>query len=103
MGAAAKLTHKGEFGNVTVRRASYYLLFAAATLFFAAHLGNFRLLSPSMDIDVTRAVGLTVMISGLYIVREGKTYLIKSIPLRLVLGGAGLLGFAVVASTMVGR
>ncbi len=89
--------------NNTIRRSGYFLLLAAATLFFALHLALGRVFTPISDPALTRSVGLCVMMLTLYVVREYKAFLVSSTPLRVVLGSAGLLGFVVIAGTIASR
>ena len=86
---------------MTIKRSIYFVTFAAAALFFAAHLALGQVLGGKADIELVRTVGVGVMLLTLYVSREDRAYLVGSVPLRMALGCAGALGLIVIALNMI--
>lgn len=84
---------------MNLKRIGYYTFFAIGGLFFLVQLfvsTSARLANGAL----IKSTGLLVMIIILYISRTEKSYLISSIPLRIVIGMTSLLGMAAVILTM---
>lgn len=87
---------------MTLARAGALTAFAAAALFFAVHLALGRVFTRNSDTEITRSIGFAVMILTLYVIRQDRAYLRQSIPLRLALGSASLLGLLVITPSVLG-
>ena len=84
---------------MTAKRIAYFVFFTISSLFFVTQL----LVSPGArlaDDGLIKSTALLVIVLVFYISQSDKPYLVKSTPLRLIIGVTGLLGMVVMALAM---
>lgn len=81
----------------------YYLIFGCASAFFSAHLVIGHLFGQMTDQSAVQSICLGVLGTGLYVTRQDKACLISSIPLRIAMFAASVLGLIVIGPSLIGR
>ena len=86
---------------MSLARSGYFLAFGSLSIFFIYHLIIGRTFSQTIDKEMTKSLLFAVGCLTLFITKTDKPYLIRSIPLRMMMGTSAALGLAALA-TVVG-
>lgn len=85
---------------MTLTRGGYFVAFGALSIFFIAHLVVGKIFHGATDKDATKALLFFAMCLTLFITKADKPYLVQSIPLRVMIGIASILGLVVLATIL---
>jgi FtsH-binding integral membrane protein len=80
--------------RVKAGRPAYYLTFAAIGLFCATDLTFRALGKPVQDASLVQLVSFGLISTTAYITKADKAYLIRAIPLRILMGGSAIAALA---------
>lgn len=86
--------------GLSVARYGYFLAFGGLSIFFVAHMITGPVFSEATDKETTKSLIFAMICLTSLITAKDKTYLIRSLPLRVLLGTTGVLGLIVLVDSI---